>query len=120
MTGQPTLPVRQRSARLRWALPLAIGLTAALYEIGPGRWIHDAFGARDYFGLDIIFYATAAPAMAFWVLTQINYWLDDKERAGQQARASAERLASVTTASADAIFGWIQPAGSNHGIWAPS
>jgi hypothetical protein len=42
--------------------------------------------------------------MAFWVLTQINHGLDDKERAEQQARASAERLASVTTACAGYTF----------------
>ena len=104
MNGQPTFQVRQRVARLRWALPIAIGLAAVLYEIGPGRWIHDAYGARDYFDLDILFYATIAPAMAFLVLTYINRWLDDKERAEQLARASQERLASVTTASADAIL----------------
>jgi len=96
--------VRQRIAQLRWALPLAIGLAAVLYEIGPGRWIHDAYGARDYFDLDILFYATAAPIMAFLVLTYINRWLDEKERAEQAARASQERLASVTAASADAIL----------------
>jgi PAS domain S-box-containing protein len=105
MSGQFTLPVRQRIARLRWALPLAIGLGAVLYEIGPGRWIHDAYGATDYFGLDILFYATAAPALAFLVLTFINRWLDDKERAEQQALASEQRLASVTAASTDAILG---------------
>jgi PAS domain S-box-containing protein len=118
MNGQPTLLVRQRIAYLRWALPLAIGLAAVLYEIGPGRWIHDAYGARDYFGLDILFYATAAPAMAFLVLTLINRWLDEKERAEQQARASQERLASVTAASADAILS-LDPSGRieswNHG-----
>ena len=62
-------------------MPFAIGLAAVLYEIGHGRWIHDNYGATDYFGLDILFYATAAPAMAFVVLTLISRWLDDKERA---------------------------------------
>jgi PAS domain S-box-containing protein len=100
-----TLPVRQRIARLRWALPLGIGLIAVLYEIGPGRWIHDAYGATGYFDLDILFYATAAPLMAFWVLSRISRWLDEKERAEAQAGASEQRLASVTAASADAILG---------------
>jgi PAS domain S-box-containing protein len=97
--------LRQRVARLRWALPLAIGLLAVSYELGPGRWIHDAFGAADYFNLDILFYATAAPLLAYWVLTRINQWLDEKDRAEQQARASEQRLASVMAASADAILG---------------
>ncbi len=104
MSVQLTLAVHQRIARLRWALPLAVGLAAVLYEIGPGRWIHDVFGASDYFGLDILFYATAGPAAVFLVLTYIGRWLDDKERAEQQARAIEGQLASVTAASADAIL----------------
>ncbi len=102
--SQNSPPLRQRLTALRWALPLAIGLLAVLYEIGPGRWIHDAYGAPDYFGIDIIFFATVAPLLAFWVLTLISRWLDEKERAEAHARASEQRLASITAASADAIF----------------
>src|SRR5689334_20400774 len=100
-----TLPLRQRIARLRWALPLAIGLLAAGYELGPGRWIHDRIGVSDYFDLDILFYATAAPLLSYWVLTLITHWYDEKDSAEQLARASEQRLASVMAASADAILG---------------
>jgi PAS domain S-box-containing protein len=100
-----TQPLRKRLAYLRWSLPLAIGLLAVLYELGPGRWIHDVYGEAGYFSLDILFYATIAPLLTYWVLTRIGHWLDDKERAAQQARASEQRLASVTAASADAILG---------------
>jgi PAS domain S-box-containing protein len=96
--------LRQRVARLRWALPLAIGLLAVGYELGPGRWIHDYLGAGDYFDLDILFYATAAPLLAFWVLSLISQWLDERDRAEVQARATEQRLASVMAASADAIL----------------
>src|SRR6266545_5284630 len=75
-----TQPLRQRLAYLRWSLPLAIGLLAVLYELGPGRWIHDVYGEAGYFSLDILFYATIAPLLIFWVLTRIGHWLDDKER----------------------------------------
>ncbi len=98
-------PLRQRIARLRWALPLAIGLLAVGYELGPGRWIHDSIGAAEYFDLDALFYATAAPLLAYWVLTLISQWLDQKERAEGLARATEQRLASVMAASADAILG---------------
>ena len=102
--NQISHPIRQRITILRWALPLAIGLLAVLYEIGPGRWIHDTYGALNYFNLDIVFYAMIAPLSAFWVLTLISRWLDEKEQAEQQARDSEQRLASITAASADAIF----------------
>ncbi|MEP7359869.1 MAG: PAS domain S-box protein, partial [Anaerolineales bacterium] len=105
-----TQPLRQRLAYLRWSLPLAIGLLAVLYELGPGRWIHDVYGEAGYFSIDIVFYATIAPLLTFWVLTRIGHWLDEKEHAAQQARASEQRLASVTAASADAILG-LDPAG---------
>ena len=78
-----TQPLRQRLAYLRWSLPLAIGLLAVLYELGPGRWIHDFYGEAGYFSLDILFYATIAPLLTFWVLTRIGpYDLDlaDVER----------------------------------------
>ena len=118
MSSRITLPLRQRITTLRWVLPLSIGLLTVFYEIGPGRWIHDAYGAREYFVLDIIFYATIAPLLAFWVLTLISQWLDEKERAEKHARASEQRLASITAASADAIFG-LDPVGCieswNHG-----
>ncbi len=100
-----TPPLRQRLAQLRWSLPLAIGLLAVLYEIGPGRWIHDVYGAASYFSLDILFYSTIAPLLTYWVLTRIGRWFDAKEQAAKQARASEQRLASVTAASADAILG---------------
>ncbi len=95
--------LRQRISTLRWTLPIAVGLLAVLYEIGPGRWIHDDIGAPMYFSVDIVFYGTVAPLLIYWTMTRIGHWLDDKERAEKQARAIEQRLASITAASADAI-----------------
>jgi PAS domain S-box-containing protein len=95
--------LRQRISTLRWALPIAVGLLAVLYEIGPGRWIHDDIGAPMYFSVDIVFYGMVAPLLIYWTMTRIGRWLDDKERAEKQARAIEQRLASITAASADAI-----------------
>jgi PAS domain S-box-containing protein len=99
-----------RIRRLRWALPVVFGALAVLYELGPGRWLHDELGARYYFNLDILFYGTVAPVLTFWTLTRLGQWLDDKERLEQQARATEQRLASITAASADAILS-LDPAG---------
>jgi PAS domain S-box-containing protein len=57
-----------------------------------------------HYGVEILFFATAGPLLAFWTLTRISQWLDEKEHAEQQARASEQRLASITAASADAIL----------------
>ena len=56
-----SLSPRQRIAILRWVLPVALGLLAVTYEIGPARWIHDDFGAPIYFSMDIVFFGTVAP-----------------------------------------------------------
>lgn len=100
--NRPTF--RQRVTLLRWSLPLILGLLAVFYELGPGRWIHDAFSASAYFDVDVVFYALVAPVLIFGALTYLSRWFDEKERAEKQARASSQRLASIMTASADAIL----------------
>jgi PAS domain S-box-containing protein len=42
--------------------------------------------------------------LTFGAITRIGVWLDEKEHAEKQARASEQRLASVIAASADAIL----------------
>lgn len=96
--------LRRQIAVLRWVLPLLVAALGILYEVGPGRWIHDSFGASDYFNLDIIFYATVAPLVVYIALTRISQWRDDKEQAEHQATASEQRLVAVMAASADAIL----------------
>ena len=102
---KPTSPtLRQRLSVLRWALPVSFAILAALYQLGPARWVHDYYGHVFHYGVEIVFYATAGPLLAFWTLTRIGQWLDEKELAEKQARASEQRLASITAASADAIL----------------
>jgi PAS domain S-box-containing protein len=101
--SHPTL--QQRIAILRWALPLLVATLAVVYQLGPARWVHDTYGHDVHYVVEIMFYATVGPLLAFWTLTRISRWLDEKERAEQQARASERRLASITAASADAILG---------------
>ena len=112
---------------LQWTLPLALGALAVFYQIVPGRWIHDAWGDSAYFGVDIFFYATVVPLMAFLTLRRFAGWLEEKERVEKQVRATERRLASITSASADAILGldsagriesWNRGAEMLFGFWA--
>lgn len=96
--------LRQRVAVLRWALPIGFALLAAVYQLGFARWVHDTYGDVAHFGVEVLFYSTVGPLLAYAALTLIGRWLDEKEQAEKQARASERRLASVTTASADAIL----------------
>lgn len=96
---------RERLATLRWALPLTFIGLVFLYQLGPARWVHDNFSDPVHFAVEILFYATAGPLLTYWTLTRVSRWLEAKEAAERQARASERRLASITNASADAILG---------------
>ncbi len=102
--------LRRRVAVLRWTFPAALALSATLYQLGLARWVLDNYGDLAHFGVEIVFYGTAGPLLAFWVLTLIGRWFDEKERAEEQARSFEQRLASITAASADAILS-LDPAG---------
>lgn len=96
--------LKQRITLLRWALPVTFALTAVLYQLGPARLVHDYYDHAIHYGVEIVFYATVGPVLAFWTLTRLGRWVDEKERAEMHARASEQRLASITAASADAIL----------------
>ena len=100
--------LRQRVALLRWTLPAMLIVLTIFYEFGPARWLQD--NLHDPIDLEIFLYGVLSPLLAFWVLTLIGRWLDKTERAERAARTSDRRLASILSASADAILG-LDPAG---------
>lgn len=102
---QASVKLSNRLTWLRWLLPLAFTLLVILYQLGPARWVHDTYSDPAHYGVEILFYATAGPLLAFWALGLVSRWLNEKNRAERAAHASQRRLASITSASADAILG---------------
>lgn len=96
--------LQHRLSVLRILLPVGFAVIAILYQLLLAQWVLDLFGEEAHFGVEIIFYATVGPLLAFWVLTQIGRWLEEKEHFEHQARMSERRLASITEASVDAIL----------------
>jgi len=96
--------LRKRIHALSWFLPLSFSALTILYQLGLARWVHDNFSDPVHFGVEILFYGTAGPLLAHWTLRLIGRWLEEKDSAERQARASERRLASITSASADAIL----------------
>lgn len=96
--------VRQRIAVLRWTLPLVLVLVVVLYQLVLARWISDSYGHDIHFGVEILFYATVGPLLTYWTLKLIDRWLAEKEVAERKASINEYRLASITSASADAII----------------
>ncbi len=96
--------LKRRAAILRWITPVAIILTVLIYELGLVRWLHDNVSDSVHFSAEVLFFGTAGPLLAFWILTLVGRWLDEKERAERSAFANERWLASITEASADAII----------------
>jgi len=88
----------------RWTLPIGFALFALLYQLVLARWVHDTYNDATHFVVEVLFFATAGPLLTFFAMTQIRYWVVDKERAEKLARTNERWLASVTAASADAIL----------------
>lgn len=96
--------IKHRVILLSWLLPIAFALMAIFYQLGIARLVHDTYGHEIHYGVEILFYATAGPLLTFFTLRRLVHWLDEKDRAEKQARASDQRLASITAFSADAIL----------------
>jgi PAS domain S-box-containing protein len=97
--------LRNRIAAMRWVLPLVFAVSAVVYQLGPAYWVHENVSDSLHFGVEILFYGTAAPVLSFWALTRVKKWLDENEEADRKVRASERRIASIMSASADAILG---------------
>ena len=110
MSGASAL-LRQRVDRLRWLVPLALGLLSTFYQLGPATWVHDRVSHEVHYAVEIIFYGVVGPLAVFWAVGQVRGWLEERERLERQARANERRLAAISAASADAILG-LQPGGT--------
>ncbi|MCZ7572902.1 MAG: ATP-binding protein [Ardenticatenaceae bacterium] len=96
--------LKQRIAILRWALPVTLAIITILYQLWSAHLAHNYYGETIHYAVEFLFYATVGPLLIFLALTRLGRWLDEKERVEKQARASEQRLASITNASADAIL----------------
>ncbi len=69
------LPARlsDRLRLLQWALPAAITVLAALYQLGPARYVHDHFGAWSHHALEVLFYGTTGPIVMWLILTERGF-----------------------------------------------
>ena len=71
----------------RW-LPIVVMAVAALYQLGPARYIHNHYGDWAHYGLEILFYGTAGPVFIWFTLRVVREWIEQKE----QAEAEVYRL----------------------------
>jgi signal transduction histidine kinase len=78
----------ERLRLMHWLLPAAIALFAAVYQIGPARYVHERYGGWAHYGMEVFLYAAMAPILMWFVLGIVRTWVVQKE----QAEAEVYRL----------------------------
>ncbi|MCW5850405.1 MAG: MEKHLA domain-containing protein [Anaerolineae bacterium] len=89
--------------RLRWGLPVLIFLFVVVHQLWEAGLIEPR-GPTIRFVEGVLVYGLIGPFVTWWVLTWIGRNLRQQESIEQQMRQREQYLASITTASADAII----------------
>src|SRR3989304_3043247 len=89
--------ISKRMQLLQWAMPLAIAISAAVFQLGPVRLIHDRFGHSIHWTIEVLFYSTVGPGVVWLGLRLIRKWLSEKE----EAEAEVYRLNRELTKRVD-------------------
>ncbi len=102
--------LRHRLDWLRWLVPAGLLLLVIINEMGLARWVHQHLGDVASTTLDIILYGTIGPVLAYYLLTFIGRWLEEREtsdlqsKALYQARAQVERSHDLTDDALQTLF----------------
>jgi PAS domain S-box-containing protein len=96
--------LRQRITQMRWILSLVWIVAVIIYQLGFASWVHDRFSPGAHYFVEILFYGSIGPLLAFWILGRIDGRLKEMEQVEKRAQTMERRLASITHISADAIL----------------
>lgn len=73
---------------LQRLLPISVMVVAALYQLGPARFVHDNYGSWMHYWLEVLFYGSSGPLFIWLTLRVVRLWVEQKE----QAEAEVYRL----------------------------
>jgi hypothetical protein len=102
--------LRRRLDLLRWLVPAALLLLVIVNELGLARWVHLNLGDMAVTTLNIVLYGSIGPALAYFMLTFIGRWLEEREtselqsQALHQARAQVQRSHDLTDDALQTLF----------------
>ncbi len=110
MFGWSQLSLQQRVRRLHYTLPPVLVALVVIYQLGVAIPLEAAYGHIIHYGFEIAFYSLAGPVATWLTLIWIERQLVEKEALEHEVNARNHHLASLTSASADAILS-LNPAG---------
>ena len=107
----PLLPrLRQSVGLLKWIIPVGLMILVAGYEFGPARWIYAQGGVVSEFVADVLIFGTVGPVLAFFALSALEQWFEERETSDLQAeilalaRKDAERSRQLNDDAIQVLF----------------
>lgn len=102
--------LRRRLNLLRWLVPAALLVLVIANELGLARWVHLSLGDVASTTLNILLYGSLGPVLAYFLLTFVGRWLEEREtsdlqsQALHQARAQVQRSHDLTDDALQTLF----------------
>jgi hypothetical protein len=102
--------LRQRLDLLRWLVPAGLLALVIVNELGLARWVHLQLGDVASVTLNILIYGSVGPVLAYFLLTFIGRWLEEREtsalqsQALHQVRAQVQRSHDLTDDALQTLF----------------
>lgn len=97
--------VQLKVERLGLILPLALLIAVLIYQLVFARWVHMQLGEELHYFSEIAFIGTVGPIATHLALKKTSSWFAEVEAAKEKVKAFEQKLASITSMSAEAIIG---------------
>lgn len=97
-------PLDERIRLLRYVLPFTIAVVVIIYQLLIARTLADQYGHLVHYSVEIAFYSILGPVVSWVTLIWIEKSLSEKEALETQLRTQTQQIASLASASLDAII----------------
>ena len=102
--------LQQRVGLLKWLIPVGLMFLVAVYEFGPAQWIYAQGGLKSQIVADVLIFGTVGPVLAFFALSLLEQWFEERETSDLQAeiladaRRESERSRQLNDDAIQALF----------------
>ena len=102
--------LRERIGLLKWLIPVGLMFLVTVYEFGPAQWIYAQGGLQSRTVADVLIFGTVGPLLAFFALSLLEQWFEERETSDLQAeilahaRKDAERSHQLNDDAIQVLF----------------